>query len=81
MDSIKCFVSCLLLIASCGALAGAPPTFNLPHNKWRMISLPASPPGSANTLEEILADDIVGGVYGQNWVVYAYNAESNGYGH
>jgi len=81
MDSIKCFVSCLLLIASCGALAGAPPTFNLPHNKWRMISLPASPPGSANTLEKILADDIVGGVYGQNWVVYAYNAESNGYGH
>ena len=43
--------------------------------------MPASPPESASTVEKILADDIVGGHYGQDWVVYAYNAESNEYSH
>jgi hypothetical protein len=45
-----------------------------------MISLPASPPASANTVEKILGDNMAGGSYGQNWVVYAYDAASNGYG-
>lgn len=80
MGSIKHFTTCLLLFASLSVLAEATPTFNLPYNEWRMISLPASPPDLANTLEKILADDIVGGDYNQNWVVYAYNAPSNGYG-
>ena len=79
MTSIKYLVTCLLLIASSSILA-APPTFPLPYSQWRMISLPASPPASANTVEKILGDNMAGGSYGQNWVVYAYDAASNGYG-
>ena len=80
MTSIKYLTTCLLLIASSGALA-APPTFSLPHNQWRMISLPASPPAVANTVEAILGDNMTaGGVYGENWVVYAYDTSTNGYG-
>jgi len=57
------------------------PTFNLPYGQWRMISLPATPPDSSNTLDQIFGNDMgAGGDYGQNWVVYAYNAESNEYG-
>jgi hypothetical protein len=80
MDPIKYLVICLLLIASSNVLA-TPPTFPLPHNQWRMISLPASPPASANTVETILGDNMpAGGDYGQNWVVYAYDTSANGYG-
>jgi len=79
MTSIKYFIACLLFIASFSALA-APPTFSLPHNQWRIISLPATPPDSTNTVEKILGDDMAGGVYKQNWIVYAYDTTSNSYG-
>jgi hypothetical protein len=80
MIPIKYLVTCLLLIASSGALA-APPTFPLPHDQWQMIALPATPPANANTVEKILGDNMAGGGdYGQNWVVYAYDTASNGYG-
>jgi len=80
MTSIKYLVTCLLLIASSSGLA-APPTFKLPYNQWQMISLPATPPTTANTVESILGDNMTaGGVYGQNWVVYAYDTSANGYG-
>jgi hypothetical protein len=80
MTSIKYLVTCLLLIASSSGLA-APPTFTLPYDQWRMISLPASPPASANTVGDILGDNMeAGGDYGQNWVVYAYDTSANGYG-
>jgi lysophospholipase L1-like esterase len=80
MIPIKYLVTCLLLIASSGALA-APPTFPLPHDQWQMIALPATPPANANTVEKILGDNMTGGGdYGQNWVVYAYDTASNGYG-
>jgi len=81
MISIKYLITSLLLIGSFGALADPSLTFDLPYGKWRMISLPATPPDSAKTLEKILSDDIGdGGDYTQNWVVYAYDALSNGYG-
>jgi hypothetical protein len=80
MALIKYFFTCLLLIASTNTLAEIP-TFELPYSEWRMISLPATPPGSDNTLGKILGDDIgASGNYGQNWVVYSYNTDSNGYG-
>jgi uncharacterized protein (DUF1800 family) len=80
MTSIKYLVTYLLLIASSSGLA-APPTFTLPYNQWRMISLPASPPASANTVKTILGDNMTAGeVYGQNWIVYAYDTSANGYG-
>jgi len=81
MTSIKYLVTCLLLIASTGVFAAGAPTFTLPYGQWRMISLPATPPGSANTLEKILGDDMgKNGKYGENWIVYGYNTESNKYG-
>ncbi|MEE9337910.1 MAG: hypothetical protein V3U87_07500 [Methylococcaceae bacterium] len=81
MASIKYFITCLLFIASTSSLATTIPTLELPYNKWRMISLPATPPESANTLEKIIGDNIgVGGTYGQNWTIYAYNPHSNEYG-
>ncbi|RUM94255.1 MAG: hypothetical protein DSZ28_04145, partial [Thiothrix sp.] len=46
----------------------------------RMISLPATPPASASTVQKILGDNMAGGSYGQNWVVYAYDTAFNGYG-
>jgi len=80
MISIKYLIACFLLIVSSSALA-VPPTFSLPHDQWRMIALPATPPASANTVDAILGDNMAdGGDYGQNWVVYAYNTASNGYG-
>ncbi|RUM93979.1 MAG: hypothetical protein DSZ28_05590, partial [Thiothrix sp.] len=80
MTHIKYLVICLALLASSTLLA-APPTFTLPHNQWQMISLPATPPASANTVEAILGDNMTaGGDYGQNWVVYAYDTSANGYG-
>ncbi|RUM94518.1 MAG: hypothetical protein DSZ28_02775 [Thiothrix sp.] len=79
MTSIKCYIACLLFIASFSALA-APPTFSLSHNQWRIISLPATPPDSTNTVEKILGDDMAGGIYEQNWIVYAYDTTSNSYG-
>ncbi len=79
MASIKYLVICLLLIASSSVVAGPPP-FPLPYNQWRMISLPASPPALANTVETILGDNMTeGGNYARNWVVYAYDTASNGY--
>lgn len=78
---IKYLITFSIIIISTSTFAAHPPTFELPHNKWRIISLPATPPDSANTLEKILGDDIgAGATYGQDWVVYAYNAPSNNYG-
>ncbi|RUM94454.1 MAG: hypothetical protein DSZ28_03110 [Thiothrix sp.] len=79
MTLIKYLVTFLLLIASSNALA-APPTFSLPYNQWRMISLPATPSVLANTVEAILGDNMAaGGVYQQNWIVYVYDTSSNSY--
>ena len=80
MTLIKYIVTCLLLITSSSGLA-APPTFKLSYNQWQIISLPASPPATANTVKSILGDNMTGGgVYGQNWAVYAYDTFANGYG-
>jgi len=79
MTLLKYFVTALLLTVSVNVLAV--PTFELPYNKWKMISLPATPPDSANTVASILGDDLgESGSYNENWVVYAYNTETNSYG-
>ena len=44
----------------------------LPNNSWRMISLPATPPASANTVANILGDDI-NGTYLSDWRVWMYD--------
>jgi hypothetical protein len=69
------------LFVSSNTLADEFPTFKLLHNQWTMISLPATPPESSNTLEAILGDDFleVGGEYGTDWSVSSYVAESKAY--
>lgn len=79
MTLLKYLVAALLLAISVNVLAA--PTYELPYNKWKIISLPATPPDSANTVEGVLGDDMgESGSYNQNWVVYAYNTETNSYG-
>ena len=81
MCAIKYLVSCLLLIVSAGALAVEPPTFNLPYGKWKMISLPATPPSGANSVKKVFGDNMgAGSEYDTDWVVYTYNPDSNSYG-
>jgi hypothetical protein len=54
--------------------------FNLPNDQWRLISLPANPPTTENTVKKVFADDIPGR-YGANaqWVVYEYDTGANQY--
>ncbi|RUM93012.1 MAG: hypothetical protein DSZ28_09055 [Thiothrix sp.] len=54
--------------------------YNLPNNQWRLISLPANPPMSKNTVEKVFGDDIPDGTYGVNWVLYQYDTKKNSYG-
>ena len=52
--------------------------YNLPHKKWRLISLPAAPPAAENTVEKTFGDDI-SGAYGTDWALFEYNSEVNQY--
>ena len=59
-------------------------SYDLPSGEWRLISLPADPGDSNNTVSVILADDILAGdkskvVYGTDWVVYAYDSITERY--
>ncbi len=50
--------------------------YNLPDDQWRIITLPGNPPASENTVAKVFGDDIPGGVYGVNWVLYQYQGRS-----
>jgi len=71
----------LTLFVSSNTLADEFPTLKVLHNQWTMISLPATPPESSNTLEAILGDDFTeaGGEYDTDWLVFSYVAESKAY--
>jgi len=75
MKSYNSVLACLLFIFSSTALAV---DFTLPSGQWRLISLPANPPEQKNTVESIFGDDI-GGEYGSRWVLFEFDAETNGY--
>jgi lysophospholipase L1-like esterase len=75
MKSYNSLLACLLFIFSSTVLAA---DFTLPSGQWRLISLPANPPGQRNTVESVFGDDI-GGEYGTKWVLYEFDAETNGY--
>ncbi len=47
-------------------------------NQWNQISLPLLPPVGQNTVEAVFADDI-SGEYGEDWALFAYDANSNQY--
>ena len=53
------------------------PTFTLPNNSWRIISLPLDP-GVKNKVSDILADDI-SGEYGVDWKVFGYNSNEGNF--
>lgn len=57
--------------------------YHLPNDEWRLISLPATPPENANTVEAIISDDIFAADatagYGEKWVLFSYDRVSNKY--
>jgi len=50
----------------------------LNKNEWTQIGLPCEPPSEANSVTDILADDLTG-TYGSDWMIYGYNTETNSY--
>lgn len=48
-------------------------TKTLVANQWAQISLPCEPPAGANTVADILGDDMTG-TYGTDWIVWDYTA-------
>ena len=53
--------------------------YQLPHNTWSLLSLPAALPPGLSTVQALFADDIPAGVYGTNWGVRLYNPATDGY--
>jgi hypothetical protein len=68
-------LACLLFISSSAVLAV---DFNLPSDQWRLISLPAAPPATENTVEKVFGDNVPG-VYGTDWTLFEYNSGINKY--
>jgi hypothetical protein len=57
-------------------------TLRLPRGQWRQISLPCEPQGNNAKILALFADDIGGseyGNYGEDWVVYRYDAVESRY--
>ena len=50
---------------------------SLAQGQWEQLSLPCDP-GAQNSVADIFADDIAG-VYGEDWVVFEYDAANNQY--
>jgi len=73
----KLLLSFSLFFISPSLFAG---NYTLPNDQWRLISLPANPPISENTVAKVFGDDISGGVYGNDWVLYQYDPQKNSYG-
>ncbi len=53
-------------------------TLSIPSNKWRQLSLPCAPPTTAQTVQAIFGDDLLG-TYRKDWTVYAYDSVNNSY--
>ncbi len=54
------------------------PSLVLPDNQWQQIALPLLPPDEYNTVAAVFGDDITG-VYGDDWILFAYDSSSNSY--
>jgi lysophospholipase L1-like esterase len=72
------FLLSLLFVLSSSVYALDVPDFNLPTNKWQLISLPANPPATLNTVKGVFSDDL-SGAYGVDWILYEYDAERSAY--
>ncbi|MCK5830893.1 MAG: hypothetical protein KAH20_11390 [Methylococcales bacterium] len=53
-------------------------TMSLAQNSWKQFGIPCEPPSNADTVADILGDDITGS-YGTNWKVFSFNPNTNGY--
>jgi hypothetical protein len=79
MKHLKYSLAVLMLTISSSVFAG-PPSYTLPSDQWRMISLPLTPPADENTVGAIFGDDLGAGEYNETWVLFEYNAANNSYG-
>ena len=79
MSSIRLLCISLLLITSTSLFAEFP-KHALPDNQWEMVSLPLTPPTDENTVSAVFGDDFDGYTYKVDWVLYAFNAQTNQYG-
>lgn len=84
MNSVKYVLVCWLLIFSSSVLSANTNDLILSHKEWRIISLPTKPPEGKNTVEDVFGDDFNdvngnAGVYGDQWVLFEYNAETSKY--
>jgi hypothetical protein len=75
MKLLQTFLASLLFLLSFAVLAA---DFSLPKNQWRIISLPANPPETANTVDKVFGDDISGD-YGADWALFEYDTGNNQY--
>jgi hypothetical protein len=62
----------------CYTTPSLPKGFALPNKEWRQISLPATPPSNNNTVLNLFADEL-GNNYGNEWILYSYDPQSNSY--
>ena len=51
---------------------------NQESGKWQQISLPCTPPVTAQTVQAVFGDDL-NGAYGTDWAVYSYDSANNTY--
>ncbi len=63
------------LSAACSCASAS---YDLPHQQWRMISIPCKLPANADTVELVFGDDGLG-VYVTDWTLFEYNALENRY--
>jgi len=70
----------LFVLTISNAYADCADTYTLPDKQWHQISLPCTAPAGSSTAAVILGDDMGdSAVYNENWVLYAYDANSNAY--
>ncbi len=53
-------------------------TYSLPHNTWRLISLP-SHSNASPTLYDLFGDNLPSGEYGSSWIIYSFDSVNQEY--
>jgi len=51
--------------------------YNLQHNRWALLSIPAN--SSAQTIEQLFSDDLSPSTYGEDWVIFNFDHATQGY--
>jgi len=77
--NIKWLIIAFATLYSPFTVVAAPPSHLLPSGEWQMITLPANPPADANTVEAVLGDDLAPEIYGEKWMLHAFDTQTNQY--